>query len=69
MASFLTRHLCEVKEGYWQHFANASKMGVGLIGAGLVTLLHGILPFLWVGTGSNWVKAVMARFDARMNDE
>jgi hypothetical protein len=47
-----TRHPASVGESYGQHFASAGGFGLKLLGAGLACLVHAVLPFLFVRTGS-----------------
>ena len=47
-----TKHPEAVGETYGEHLAMASGFGLRMIGAGLACLVHGLLPFLFVKTGS-----------------
>ncbi len=51
--SFLTRHLHDAGEGYFEHMLFALKIGFRLILGGIGTIVHAIFPFLCVCTGSN----------------
>ncbi len=55
-----TDHPASVGETYSQHLAQASGFGVTMILAGFACLVHGLLPFLFVRTGSQAI--------ARLND-
>ncbi|HZT20373.1 MAG TPA: DUF6356 family protein [Dongiaceae bacterium] len=57
-----TEHPASVGESYGQHLAAASRFGIGMILGGLACLVHGLLPFLFVRTGS----AAIARLHDRM---
>jgi hypothetical protein len=47
-----TEHPEAVGETYGEHLVMASGFGLKMIGAGLACLVHGLLPFLFVKTGS-----------------
>jgi hypothetical protein len=47
-----TDHPHSVGETYFEHMGMASTFGFRMILAGLACLLHGLLPFLFVRTGS-----------------
>jgi hypothetical protein len=51
-----TAHPRSVGESYWQHMASAALFGGRMIAAGCACLLHGLLPFLFVTTGSRTVR-------------
>jgi len=50
------RHLKENNMGYWEHFKFASKHGTLCIKAGLLLILHSIMPAFFANTGSNLVN-------------
>ena len=50
-------HPASVGESYGEHLGAATGFGLRLIGAGLACLVHGLLPFLFVKTGSNAIRA------------
>lgn len=52
----LTRHLEEVKESYGTHMVHAGSFGLRMIGGGLACLVHAVLPFLFVNTGSQVIR-------------
>ena len=52
MLELFTRHPHSVGETYGEHFLMASRFGTSMILAGLACLVHGVLPFLFVRTGS-----------------
>ena len=54
--NLFTRHPREVGESYGEHMAHAGSVGFTLIGAGLACLVHGLLPFLFVNTGSKTIR-------------
>jgi len=57
-----TEHPASVGESYTEHMARATCFGVRMIGAGIACLVHAVLPFLFVRTGS----AAIAELNDRM---
>jgi hypothetical protein len=51
-----TEHPASVGETYGQHFAHATGFGLRMIAGGLACMLHGLLPFLFVRTGSRQIS-------------
>jgi len=51
-----TEHPAAAGETYWQHLLFTLGMGVRLMFAGFVILIHGILPFALTYTGSKHLK-------------
>jgi hypothetical protein len=49
-------HPRSVGESYFQHMASATSFGVRMVAAGFACLLHGLLPFLFVRTGSSTIR-------------
>lgn len=45
-------HPGSVGETYGQHLVHAAGFGIAMIGGGMACLVHAILPFLFVRTGS-----------------
>ncbi|MCY3837808.1 MAG: DUF6356 family protein [Gammaproteobacteria bacterium] len=54
--SFLTDHLDEVGESYWEHMFKAAGFAVAMLLGGVACLVHALLPFLFVRTGSTRVR-------------
>lgn len=50
-----TKHPASVGETYGEHFASASYFGLRMIGAGVLCLIHGVLPFLFTTNGSRTI--------------
>lgn len=48
-------HPASVNESYLEHLAFAVTFGVRMIAGGLACIIHGVLPFLFVRTGSRSV--------------
>jgi len=59
--SLLTEHPASVGETYTQHLASATGFSLRMIAAGLACLIHALLPFLFVKTGSNAIVALHDR--------
>ena len=56
-----TEHPASVGESYGEHLLQASSFGGHMILAGLACLMHGLLPFLFVRTGSAAIAALHTR--------
>jgi Family of unknown function (DUF6356) len=54
-------HPASVGESYGEHLVQASSFGTRMILAGLACLVHGLLPFLFVRTGSAAISALHTR--------
>jgi hypothetical protein len=54
-------HPASVGETYGEHFLHASSFGLHMILAGLACLVHGLLPFLFVRTGSAAITTLHTR--------
>lgn len=59
-----TAHPQSVGESYAEHAAVASGFGVRLLLAGLACLVHAVLPFLFVKTGSAMIEQLHERMVA-----
>jgi uncharacterized protein DUF6356 len=57
-----TEHPASVGETYIEHMGRAACFGLRMIGAGAACLVHALLPFLFVRTGS----AAVAELNDRM---
>jgi hypothetical protein len=51
-----TEHPASVNETYGQHLASASYFGCRMVLAGLACLVHGLVPFAFVRTGSETIR-------------
>lgn len=62
-----TRHPEEVGESYTEHLATAAGFGATMMLGGLCVMVHAVLPFLFVQTGSRTMaklhKKMMKRVD------
>jgi hypothetical protein len=56
-----TEHPRSVGESYGEHLAQALCFGTRMIFAGLACLVHGVLPFLFVRTGSQAISELNDR--------
>ena len=56
LARMFSDHPGSVGETYGQHLVTALTFGVRMVIGGMACMLHGILPFLFVKTGSNTVR-------------
>lgn len=54
-------HPASVGETYGQHLAHASAFGLRMILGGIVCIVHGLLPFLFVNTGSKQIESLHRR--------
>ncbi|RMD62786.1 MAG: hypothetical protein D6826_06560 [Alphaproteobacteria bacterium] len=61
MHRLFTDHPASVDETYAEHLGIATAFGTRMILAGLACLIHGLLPFLFVKTGSNTIAELHAR--------
>jgi Family of unknown function (DUF6356) len=56
-----TEHPASVGESYAEHLGRALCFGTRMIFAGLACLVHGVLPFLFVRTGSQAISELNNR--------
>lgn len=61
IVQLFTEHPASVGESYWQHLCHATGFGVRMVVSGLACMLHGLLPFLFVRTGSRQVALLHDR--------
>jgi len=59
-------HPQSVGESYGEHFSVASWYGVRLLGAGLACMVHALLPFLFVRTGSATIQSLHGQMTGRL---
>lgn len=55
-ANPFTQHPHNIGETYWQHQRRALGFAFQLLGAGCAALVHALLPFLFVETGSRAIR-------------
>ncbi len=56
-----TEHPASVGESYLQHLGRAAGFGARMIFAGFACVVHGVLPFLFVRTGSQAISELNER--------
>ena len=59
-----TRHPASVGEGYFEHLLAATGFSIRLLMAGVVCLVHALLPFLFEKTGSAMIGELHERMVA-----
>ena len=65
MHRLFTEHPASVGETYGEHLVHASCFGGRMVLAGLACMLHALLPFLCVRTGSQAIEELNAKMLAR----
>jgi hypothetical protein len=60
-----TEHPSEVGESYGEHLATAAGFGMTMLVGGLLVLVHAVLPFLFVHTGSKTMDRLHKRITQR----
>ena len=61
LANLFRDHPASVGETYFEHLLHASGFGVRMILGGIACILHGLLPFLFVKTGSRQIQTLHGR--------
>ena len=64
LARIFTDHPQSVDESYGEHLVTASGFGLRMILAGLACIVHALLPFLFVKTGSAQITVLHDRMVA-----
>lgn len=64
-ANPFTEHPAAAGETYLAHLRTAAAFGVQMVAAGLACLVHAVLPFLFVRTGSDCICRLHERMHAR----
>ena len=59
--SLFTDHPHSVNEDYFEHMRAASGFGFAMLRGGLACLVHALLPFLCLRTGSETIRALHER--------
>lgn len=59
-------HPQSVGESYGEHLSVASWYGLRLLGAGLACMVHAVLPFLFVRTGSATIERLHGHMTGRL---
>ena len=63
--NIFTQHPAEVGETYGEHLRNAGGFGLRMVAGGLACMVHAVLPFLFVQTGSRTMAALHRRMHRR----
>jgi len=66
-ANPFTKHPREVGESYGEHFFTAGRFGAIMLLGGLAVLIHAVLPFLFVQTGSRVMDRLYKRMTGRVD--
>jgi Family of unknown function (DUF6356) len=53
MTNLFTDHPNAVGESYAEHLGEATGIGLAMVAGGFACLIHGLLPFLFVKTGTS----------------
>lgn len=62
---FLSKHLHDANESYFEHLGFTIKVGCKLIAIGIVAMLHGLMPFIFTHTASGMLCKLMDEMKAR----
>lgn len=62
-----TKHPEEVGESYAEHLATASSFGATMVIGGLCVMIHAVLPFLFVNTGSRTMNKLHKKMSKRVD--
>jgi hypothetical protein len=62
-----TQHPREVDETYAEHLATAAGFGATMVVGGLCVMIHAVLPFLFVNTGSKTMQKLHKRMTKRVD--
>ena len=62
---FLTQHLHDANESYFEHLAFTLRFALTLMAVAVVAIIHGVLPFLCTHTASNMLCKLMDEVKAR----
>lgn len=63
--TFLSQHLHDANESYFQHLGFTIRVAVKLVLIAVVALLHGLMPFLFTHTASDMLCTLMDEMKAR----
>jgi hypothetical protein len=62
-----TKHPEEIGESYGEHLATASGFGATMVIGGLCVMIHAVLPFLFVNTGSRTMDKLHKKMNKRVD--
>lgn len=63
--TFLTRHLHDAHETYFQHLGFTIKVAFTLVLIAIIVVLHGLMPFIFTHTASGMLCKLMDQMKAR----
>lgn len=63
--TFLTQHLHDAHESYFQHLGFTIRVGATLVVIAIVAVLHGLMPFIFTHTASGMLCKLMDQMKAR----
>ncbi len=63
--TFLTQHLHDANESYFEHLGFTIKVGGTLMIIGIVAILHGLIPFIFTHTASGMLCRLTEEMKAR----
>lgn len=63
--SFLTKHLYDANENYFEHLGFTIKFATTLIVVAIIALIHGLMPFVFTHTASTKLCKLMDEAKAR----
>lgn len=63
--SFLTQHLHDANESYFEHLGFTIKFAATLVVVAVIALIHGLMPFLFTHTASTMLCKLMDEAKAR----
>jgi len=66
LSAYFTRHPQSVGETYAEHLGFACGTGLAMIAGGLACVVHGLLPSLFVRTGSRTISRLHERLSVRV---
>ena len=67
LKKLFTEHPASVDETYFEHLRFASSRGFQIAYSGLACMIHAILPFLFIKTGSNTICELYEEMRDRNN--
>jgi hypothetical protein len=65
MIELFKEHPATVGETYWQHLCFAARTGAAMVAGGGACVIHGLLPFLFVTTGSRTIRMLAQKIEWR----
>jgi hypothetical protein len=66
--NFLNHHLHETGESYFEHLAFTLRISAGLTLTALVIVIHGLMPFIFIHTGSRLMDGIHRKLAARRGE-